>query len=433
MKITMPQPVAEVKYGGYASGNELVWTKGAGLQFLPAGTKLYAASVHAPTPVAYLDVGAGGYMYLGTDLTEDQVGSFPWGRHILAIVGTYGADGYVPAELPFDYSEAYQFAQQDLAIWKRRALEAELRVRDQDQIIDRMGDDLNAINGPTFMGEPLLPKQSAAPAASDVGQLLNDLFEFFESSGIDPGNGIALRLASALTTPQPSAPAPAPAPAPVEQVEQETVSYYERAHGEKSPTHGMSLDERIAHVGGRTNAAGYMEFGSVMAVSALIDHVLRDSPAPKPAPTAAQDVACSQSRESSMVVLERDEYGKPAVWCDPEIADLVSALNEAGIRTVASCSGHGHRPGNIMLADGRELVIARDFDEARKIDAMFPGINGEPPMVDVAGLVEALEHEFPLLQDDGLDEVAHHCEWAIQQDRKRLHALIAAHQQREGD
>jgi hypothetical protein len=72
-------------------------------------------------------------------------------------------------------------------------------------------------------------------------------------------------------------------------VEQEAVSYYERAHGEKSPTHGMSLDERIAHVEGRTNAAGYVEFGSVMAVSALIDHVLRDSPAQQPAPTAAQD------------------------------------------------------------------------------------------------------------------------------------------------
>lgn len=189
MKITMPQPVAEVKYGGYASGNELVWTKGAGLQFLPAGTKLYAASVHAPTPVAYLDVGAGGYMYLGTDLTEDQVGSFPWGRHILAIVGTYGADGYVPAELPFDYSEAYQFAQQDLAIWKRRALEAELRVRDQDQIIDRMGDDLNAINGPTFMGGPLLPKQSPAPAAPDVAGLVDaatkarDLLHMAQSHG----------------------------------------------------------------------------------------------------------------------------------------------------------------------------------------------------------------------------------------------------------
>jgi hypothetical protein len=86
-------------------------------------------------------------------------------------------------------------------------------------------------------------------------------------------------------------PATIAAPAPVERVEQEAVSYYERAHGEKSPTHGMNLDERIAHVGGRTNAAGYVEFGSVMAVSALIDHVLRDSPAPQPAPAAAQDVA----------------------------------------------------------------------------------------------------------------------------------------------
>lgn len=101
-----------------------------------------------------------------------------------------------------------------------------------------------------------------------------------------------------------------------------------------------------------------------------------------------------ESRESRMVVLERDEDGTPTVWCDPEIADLVSALNKAGIRTVASCSGHGHRPGNIVLADGRELVIVRDFDEARKIGAMFPGINGEPPLVDVAGLGEALGNQF---------------------------------------
>lgn len=157
------QHVAEVKYGGYASGNELVWTRGAGLQFLPAGTKLYAASIHAPTPVAYLDVGAGGYMYLGTDLTEDQVGSIPWGRHILAIVGTYGADGHVPAERPFDYTDAYQGARYDLAIWKRRALEAERRVREQDQI-----------NGPTFMGEPLLPKQ---PAEQKPDQSICDFYE----------------------------------------------------------------------------------------------------------------------------------------------------------------------------------------------------------------------------------------------------------------
>src|SRR5690606_39841374 len=65
-------------------------------------------------------------------------------------------------------------------------------------------------------------------------------------------------------------------------------------------------------------------------------------------------------RESQMVVIERDASGKPTVWCDPEIADLVRALNAGGIRTVASCSGHGHRPGNIALADGRELIRSEE-------------------------------------------------------------------------
>ena len=48
------------------------------------------------------------------------------------------------------------------------------------------------------------------------------------------------------------------------------------AQDERSATHGMTLGERIAHVGGRTNAQGYIEFGSPMAVNALIQHVLRD-------------------------------------------------------------------------------------------------------------------------------------------------------------
>ena len=44
-----------------------------------------------------------------------------------------------------------------------------------------------------------------------------------------------------------------------------------------SATKGMTLAERIVHVGGRENAQGYIEFGSPMAVKALIDHVLRDA------------------------------------------------------------------------------------------------------------------------------------------------------------
>ncbi|MFA5609689.1 MAG: hypothetical protein WDA33_05715 [Alcaligenes sp.] len=42
------------------------------------------------------------------------------------------------------------------------------------------------------------------------------------------------------------------------------------------PTRGMTLSQRIAYVGGRENAQGYVEFGSPMAVHALIQHVLHD-------------------------------------------------------------------------------------------------------------------------------------------------------------
>lgn len=52
------------------------------------------------------------------------------------------------------------------------------------------------------------------------------------------------------------------------------------APAESSPTAGMSMAQRILHVGGRENAAGYVEFGSVQAVEALVRQVLRDLPAP---------------------------------------------------------------------------------------------------------------------------------------------------------
>jgi hypothetical protein len=50
----------------------------------------------------------------------------------------------------------------------------------------------------------------------------------------------------------------------------------------------------------------------------------------------------------------------------------VKALNDAGIETIASCCGHGKRPGNIVLKDGRELIIAPDFEAGRMIDRAFP-------------------------------------------------------------
>lgn len=77
------------------------------------------------------------------------------------------------------------------------------------------------------------------------------------------------------------------------------------------------------------------------------------------------------SRESEMVTIIRDDKGAPKVFCDPEIVDLVSALNHGGVPTIASCSGHGERFGNIMLKDGRELIIMPDFETARRIERVI--------------------------------------------------------------
>ena len=94
------------------------------------------------------------------------------------------------------------------------------------------------------------------------------------------------------------------------------------------------------------------------------------------------------SREAQMVVIQYDETGWPSIWCDPEIVDIVRSLNAGGVKTVASCSGHGHRPGCIALADGRELVIARNYDEARKIDRLFP-VNASGDRVSRSPLMAA--------------------------------------------
>lgn len=69
--------------------------------------------------------------------------------------------------------------------------------------------------------------------------------------------------------------------------------------------------------------------------------------------------------------------GRP-IDVDSCIADLVRALNGAGIRTVACCCGHGKRPGAIALVDGRELIIAPDYATGRLVDAAFPPLHAPP-------------------------------------------------------
>lgn len=45
------------------------------------------------------------------------------------------------------------------------------------------------------------------------------------------------------------------------------------------------------------------------------------------------------------------------VLIDRCMTPMVLALNRAGIVTISSCCGHGKEPGEIMLADGRKLII----------------------------------------------------------------------------
>jgi len=66
-----------------------------------------------------------------------------------------------------------------------------------------------------------------------------------------------------------------------------------------------------------------------------------------------------------------------AAHVDPEIQRLVQILNDGGIQTIASCSGHGERPPTIALKDGREILVLRNFEEARSLDKLWPDINGE--------------------------------------------------------
>lgn len=42
---------------------------------------------------------------------------------------------------------------------------------------------------------------------------------------------------------------------------------------------------------------------------------------------------------------------------DTCIADIIKALNDAGIGTTGCCCGHGMEPGTILLTDGRELTV----------------------------------------------------------------------------
>lgn len=90
---------------------------------------------------------------------------------------------------------------------------------------------------------------------------------------------------------------------------------------------------------------------------------------------------CNQGTTTKIKLAKPDYKGCNFADIDSCIAPIVQALNDAGIKTVASCCGHGKRPGNIALEDGRELIIAKDYKTGRAVDKAFPPINQITPHV----------------------------------------------------
>ena len=111
---------------------------------------------------------------------------------------------------------------------------------------------------------------------------------------------------------------------------------------------------------------------------------------------------------------------------DPCIQPIVEALGNADIKTVASCCGHGQAPGVVSLEDGRELIVARNYQEARNIGKMFRNIDGTRPELDgpisPGDRVDRLfdKNEFPTYSE--VEEVI----WDAEFDAVNFKAVVVA-------
>ena len=80
-----------------------------------------------------------------------------------------------------------------------------------------------------------------------------------------------------------------------------------------------------------------------------------------------------ENRERAMITIRKgtpERLGRDGIWCDPCLVPLVTALNDGGLPTTASCCGHGEtdRLGWVQLKDGRVLVIAPDLAAAHRVE-----------------------------------------------------------------
>jgi hypothetical protein len=110
----------------------------------------------------------------------------------------------------------------------------------------------------------------------------------------------------------------------------------------RSSTYGMNLAQRILHVGGRNNAAGYVEFGSLQAVEALIAQLLRDEekPGANPEPNNGKEHRWNSEGERCVKCRDKDWMGGPCSVSDAEFIysshKRIKELEEACVESAQS-------------------------------------------------------------------------------------------------
>ena len=113
---------------------------------------------------------------------------------------------------------------------------------------------------------------------------------------------------------------------------------------------------------------------------------------------------------------------------------IAVAYDQAGIELAVQ--EHYVEPDIYLVGIG---FMKAEFSDGMSCDleevVVYPydGLGEQQPTPEDEKLVEALEQGFPLLSDDGLDEVEHHCEWVIQRERKRVHSILATHRKQGGE
>ncbi len=85
---------------------------------------------------------------------------------------------------------------------------------------------------------------------------------------------------------------------------------------------------------------------------------------------------CKWGTDTEVILCVPRKNGMETAKVDSCIASIVQSLNNSDIQTVASCCGHGNRPGRVSLADGRELYVLPDYDSAQELDKKLPDIWG---------------------------------------------------------